>query len=228
MVTRIIFQLVVLILLSFFHRLSTAFVSPTRGLLIRSHLLDSRIKISGPVFLTTDKKKYESVPGEEEEELPSEQGSSPTPAGPLSKIKNLFSGGTFNRQTMANLGTNFLLAYGFTSNIFSTILTASSWFISSKQSGLSPLAPGQWKEFVKIYTGLYLLLNIIRPLRFAITIAVSKYFETAIIYVQEKLNVRKAKAVGLIVFLFNFCGTLVMMAGGIALASLLSGVPIWA
>jgi len=133
-----------------------------------------------------------------------------------------------DRQALAKLGTNVLLAYGFVSNAFGAVSVSCAWYIASKRSGLSPLAPGQWKAFTAAYAGFYILSNIIRPFRFALSIAISPYWERAIQNLQERFNVSKPVAFGLVVFLMNVCGTFALMASGILTASLLSGVPIWA
>ena len=98
----------------------------------------------------------------------------------------------------------------------------------SIQSGLSPLAPGQWKGFLAIYAGFFAFLNIIRPARFALSVYLSRYFERAIQLAQERFHCNKATAVGLVVFFLNFCGSLTLITVGIFLASALSGVPVWA
>lgn len=95
------------------------------------------------------------------------------------------------------------------------------------QTGLSPLAPGQWKGFLAIYAGFYVFNNIVRPLRVAISLGVSKYFDAAITGVRNKLKVSKPVAIGIVVFLANIVGTCSLMSLGILLASTLSGVPVF-
>jgi hypothetical protein len=89
------------------------------------------------------------------------------------------------------------------------------------------LAPGQWKTFTAAYAGFYIMLNIIRPARFALSIAISPFWERTIQQLQDRFNVSKPVAFGLVVFVLNFCGSIAMMAGGVLAASVLSGVPIW-
>jgi hypothetical protein len=146
------------------------------------------------------------------------------------RIRNLFrgrKGKKLDRATLAKMGTNFVLAYGFVSNVSGCIAVSCAWFVASKRSGLSPLAPGQWKTFTAAYAGFFVLLNVIRPARFALSIAISKYWENVIRVIQDRFKVNKATAVGLVVFLVNICGSIALMALGIFTASLLSGVPVW-
>ena len=135
--------------------------------------------------------------------------------------------GLTTRQRLSKMGLSVLLSYGFVSNISTSITAALSWFLFSKRTGLSPLAPNQWKPYVGVYAGLYLMLNALRPARVALAVGMSRYFDSTIQLYQNKFNVSKRTAIAITVFCFNVVGTLSMMTGGILLASLLSGVPIF-
>ena len=135
--------------------------------------------------------------------------------------------GLTTRQRLSKMGLSVLLSYGFVSNVSTSITACISWFLFSKRTGLSPLAPNQWKPYVAVYAGLYLVLNIFRPARIAIAIALSRYFDKTIQLYETKFKVSKRVAIGITVFCYNILGTLSMMAGGIIIASLLSGVPIF-
>ena len=76
--------------------------------------------------------------------------------------------------------------------------------------------------------GFTVMLNIIRPARFALSMAISPYFERIRKSIQRKFSVSpKAAAVLMIVFI-NLMGTCALMVLGVGLASALSGVPVWA
>jgi len=92
---------------------------------------------------------------------------------------------------------------------------------------MSPLAPGQWKGFLAWYAGFYVFSNFMRPIRVAVSVAISPYFENSINYIQSKTNMSRPLAVTLVVFLANVCGTVSFMSGGIVIASYLSGVPVF-
>ena len=95
------------------------------------------------------------------------------------------------------------------------------------QTGLSPLAPGQWKGFLAVYSGFWVFNNIIRPLRATAAVAISPQLERIVETVQARLKVSKGVAVFATVFLLNVVGTISLMCAGIALAALLAGVPVF-
>jgi len=149
----------------------------------------------------------------------------------ISRIKNFFTpksaDGLTTKQRLAKMGFSCLLSYGFVSNMSAMLFLSLAWFSFSKKTGLSPLAPGQWKSFMVVYSGFYVLSNFVRPVRVAIAVTIGKYFDSFIEFVQKKTNLSRSKAIALLVFLANFCGTMLAMVSGITLASILSGVPIF-
>jgi len=97
-----------------------------------------------------------------------------------------------------------------------------------KQYGVSPIAPGQKAAFLAIYAGFTVMLNVIRPARLALSIAISPAWERMQKAVQARLGVSPKIATGLVVVFVNLVGTCALMGAGVGLASLLSGVPVWA
>lgn len=95
------------------------------------------------------------------------------------------------------------------------------------QTGLSPLAPGQWKPFLAVYAGFYVFNNIVRPIRFGASVVVAKYFDNFVAFVERKKKLPRKWAIGAVVFLANVCGTFLAMGLGITLASTAAGVPIF-
>ena len=65
-------------------------------------------------------------------------------------------------------------------------------------------------------------------IRITLSVYVATFFDRMVKLMQEKLKCKKGVAVGAIVFLFNFCGTLIAMSSLIVVASIAAGVPIWA
>ena len=98
---------------------------------------------------------------------------------------------------------------------------------SCSQTGLSPLAPGQWKGFLAVYAGFFVFNNFVRPLRFTAAVAVSPQLDRLVAALQRRLRIRKGAAVALTVFLLNVVGTLCFMGSGIAVAALAAGVPVF-
>jgi len=152
---------------------------------------------------------------------------------PISRLrKRLFppkedDGLTF-KQKLAKAGLSVVLSYGWVSNVSYSISVSLAWFIFSKQTGLSPLAPQQWKKFLAVYAGFYVFNNMVRPIRLGISVGVSLYFERLVNAIQERLRVKKGVAIFITVFLANVVGTIALMCSGIWLASLAAGVPVFA
>jgi hypothetical protein len=97
-----------------------------------------------------------------------------------------------------------------------------------RQTGLSPLAPGQWKPFLAVYAGFFVFNNIIRPVRLAVAVVVSPYFDRFINGIQNRLQVSRGIAIGSTVILVNLFGTIAFMSAGILLAGAAAGVPVFA
>jgi hypothetical protein len=152
----------------------------------------------------------------------------------LVKFKNLMSGNgftdradkDFSTKAIAGLGLNALLAYGFVSNVSYITCLVLSWISFSSSTQLSPLAPGQWKPFLAIYAGYWAINNIIRPLRFSLSLVLMPFFNRLIDFVQAKTGYRRRMSTGIVVFAVNFCGTITYMTLGILLASMITGVPV--
>ena len=131
------------------------------------------------------------------------------------------------RQRLAKAGMSVALSYGWVSNVSYSITVSLAWYIFSKRTGLSPLAPGQWKSFLAVYAGFYVFNNIVRPVRFALSVSVSMYFDRVIQMIQDKFQVKKGVAIGLTVFLANFVGTIALMCLGISIAATAARVPVF-
>jgi hypothetical protein len=95
------------------------------------------------------------------------------------------------------------------------------------QTKLSPLAPGQWKGFLAVYAGFWVFNNLVRPLRLAVSVAISPQFDRIVLGIQDRLKVSRAAAITTVVILANLIGTTFFMATGILVASFLAGVPIF-
>lgn len=150
----------------------------------------------------------------------------------ISRIKIMFKGNKDDeklttRQRLAKMGMSALLSYGFVSNMSYSVSVSLAWYGFSKKTGLSPLAPGQWKPFLAVYAGFYVFNNFVRPIRVALAAGVTKYFDATVNFIQRKTKFSRSASVGTVVFLANFCGTLAAMSFGIMLASIAAGVPVF-
>lgn len=130
------------------------------------------------------------------------------------------------RQRLAKMGVATVLSYGMVSNLSYCILVSLAWYAFSVQTGLSPLAKGQWKPFLAVYAGFWVFNNIIRPLRLGLSIAIAPSLDRLVLFFQNRLKVSKTLAITVTVIAVNVVGTILLMFGGVAVASILAGVPI--
>lgn len=150
----------------------------------------------------------------------------------LSNFKSLLTGKGWNgkhvlsREKLAKMGLNVLLSYGFVSNVSYITCMMFSWVAFGKKYGISPLAKGQWKAFLLIYSGFWAANNILRPARFSLSLVLLPLFDKLISFFQRKLNLSKAKATGLTIFLVNFCGTISFLVLGLMLSTSIAKVPL--
>jgi hypothetical protein len=130
------------------------------------------------------------------------------------------------KEKLAKLGLNVLLAYGFVSNVSYITCVILAWIGHGRAFGLSPLAPGQWKSFLLIYSGFFAANNILRPLRFSLSLALSPLFNSMIQFLHERLHVRKSTATALLVFLVNVVGSISYLVLGLIAATRWMKVPL--
>jgi hypothetical protein len=132
----------------------------------------------------------------------------------------------FSKEALSKMGLNALLSYGFVSNFSYVTCVLIAWAIHSKTTGLSPIKPGQWKKFLGVYAGFFVLNNTLRPLRYTVSLLLSPIFENFIQVFQKRFNLGRVKATAVIVFLVNFIGTISYLVLGICGVSIATGVPL--
>jgi len=148
----------------------------------------------------------------------------------MEKLKSVFQkedDGLTTKERLKKMGLSALLSYGFVSNMSYAVTLSLSWYGFSKTTGLSPLAPGQWKPFLAVYAGFYVFNNITGPLRLAASVVVAKYFDNFVGFIQDKTKLGRKASIGVVVFLANVCGTFAAMGLGVTIASAAAGVPIF-
>ena len=127
----------------------SAFTRPYRSTGVRLHVGAQRLPVRNSIRLQETILPTEVVP----------KGESPPPATSiLKKLSSLLkgegiSGIKLNKESLAKLGLNALLAYGFVSNVSYITCVILAWVTFGKSTGLSPLAPGQWKKYLLVYAG---------------------------------------------------------------------------
>lgn len=150
----------------------------------------------------------------------------------LTSLKSVLGGSGWNgkynisKKSLAKLGMNVLLAYGFVSNVSYITCVILAWIGHGKAYKLSPLAPGQWKYFLLIYSGFFAANNVLRPLRFSLSLVLSPVFDNMVEVLEKRLHLRKATATGLLVFLVNVLGSTTYLLLGLTLATQWVGVPL--
>jgi hypothetical protein len=87
------------------------------------------------------------------------------------------------------------------------------------QSGLTPLAAGQWPKFLAVYAGLWVGAGFLRPLRLSLALAAAPFFNRFLEKVQEMFKVTKGFAFGILLCLIAagsccFMFTCLLLAGG--------------
>jgi hypothetical protein len=90
------------------------------------------------------------------------------------------------------------------------------------------LAPGQWKPFLAVYAGFYIFHNIVRPARFALSVALSPKIDSYLAWLQRRWRVaNKGLAILIVMFSLNIVLCTGSMIAGILLASQMARVPIF-
>jgi len=145
----------------------------------------------------------------------------------VNRVKAFVGGAKVDKAKLAALGTSALLSYGFVSNVNAVTLLIISWVSFARSTGLSPLAPGQWKAYLLAYTALYAVVgNGLRPVRFSIAVAITPVFDRFVAFLQRRLALPKPAAFATCVFLVNVCGTFSYLFIGLRVVTGLLGLPL--
>ena len=136
---------------------------------------------------------------------------------------------------LQTLGVDFVFTYGVVSNFNVAFTAALAWASFSRATGLSPLAPGQFKGFVAAYGAIYISLGtILRPVRMALAVSVTPLYSKAIAAVRSSLPFRESRpqlnrtlALVMLSLLLNVFATGVLTFLGASIASLVTGVPMF-
>mmetsp|Transcript_13246 Transcript_13246/g.17330 ORF Transcript_13246/g.17330 Transcript_13246/m.17330 type:complete len:277 (-) Transcript_13246:299-1129(-) len=133
--------------------------------------------------------------------------------------------GAKTRDRIQKMGIFPVVTYYLVSQINSATTMAIAWYMFSMNTGLSPLAPGQWKGYFGIYAGFFFFNSCMRPLRLALCLTYGSKVESIALWAQQHFQWNKTKSVVVTAaVLYSF--TLVYTAVCFLTASALSGVPI--
>ena len=94
-----------------------------------------------------------------------------------------------------------------------------------KQTGISPLVPGQKKSLLTSYAMIYGILQLLKPFRVAAAIAMSKLSAEYLVLTQERLNCSRTVAIGCQYIMGNIM-MCITFGVGVSIVSLITGVPI--
>jgi hypothetical protein len=78
-----------------------------------------------------------------------------------------------------------------------------------------------------VYAGFWIFNNIVRPIRVAVSVAISPQFDKIVKSIQNRLQVSRTTAITVTIVIANLVGTIIFMCTGIAIASVLAGVPVF-
>ncbi|CAK9014856.1 Hypothetical protein (Fragment) [Durusdinium trenchii] len=130
-------------------------------------------------------------------------------------------------KALRKMGLMCLLSYGFVSNVNALLLILLATYRSILATGASPLASkASLKQFGITWAGLYVISNIVRPVRISIALAISKPFDKLVKFFEEKLKCKRWMAIGAVVLFLNVFLTIALLWGGMILVSSLTGVKV--
>eukprot|EP00434_Breviolum_minutum_P021723 symbB.v1.2.019174.t1/scaffold1559.1/size111769/7 len=130
-------------------------------------------------------------------------------------------------KAIRKMGLMCLLSYGFVSNVNALMLLLLATYRSILATGQSPLtSKAALKQFGITWAGLYVISNIIRPVRISIALAISKPIDGLVKRLEEKLKCKRWMAIGTVMLFLNVFLTIAMLWGGMMLVSTLTGVQV--
>lgn len=132
----------------------------------------------------------------------------------LSRVKEFFFD-TKTKERLAALGMGAFASYGTISNVSYGICMTIAWYTFVQQTGMSPLAPGQWKPFLAVYAGLWVMQNFLRPFRLALALALAPAFNSFIDMVSNRTGLNKKWSFGLLLLMIA-SGTITFLVLAIA------------
>lgn len=149
----------------------------------------------------------------------------------LKRLKSTIGGskdkdGLTMQERLKKQGLNTMLLYVILSNICVVVFMVFAWYGFSRQQGESPLYPGQWKPFLAVFTGLMAADNALKPVRLAIALGLAPQCDCFMSWLQDRTQSRKAAVA--IALVSIPVGSFGLLFGVVAVASLMSEVPIFA
>lgn len=139
-------------------------------------------------------------------------------------------------------GMATILSFSWVSALSYCVTLPMAWYLFAAQSGLSPLAAGQWKGFLSVFAGVWISSQLFKPMRFFLGLALRPTFCKILSKVVTAIQNRTAavdlhgapssrfftaKAVAATFLATHVLGTVLLMSFGIYTASAAAGVPVF-
>jgi len=145
----------------------------------------------------------------------------------LSRLGDWWRRHKIDKKQLSKMGVLCGFAYGLLSSINAALLITISTYRAMATTGASPLtSSAALKQFGISYAGLYVISNLIRPLRVSLAIALTPAYEKFTQAVQRFFRCERWLAITIIVILTNVVGTCCLLYCGLKLASMSTGVSI--
>lgn len=219
------------LIVCFLNNISNAYIQPSRCLFRKDfNYYKNRIQ---PHFDTLDAtENVESAPNNPSQSILSVDSTNLTESVTVPSWRDYlpWNGADqqrFTKEAIGKAGLNVLLAYGFVSNVAYITCFITAWVVYGKTHGVSPLAAGKWGSFLLIYSGFVAFNNIIRPLRYGLSLAISPIFNNFVDQVEMKTGYKRATATSIVVFIVNIVGSTTYMGLGLFLATKVFRVPLF-
>lgn len=130
------------------------------------------------------------------------------------------------KEALSSFVGNLIISYSLVSNVSYISCVILAWIAHGKKFRCSPFSPGQWKQFLLIYSGLWIANTVVRPARFCLSLLLCPIIDKIVRRTQSKLHMGQAKATLLVGLVFNLAGSIVYLVVGLFLAAKLARVPL--
>eukprot|EP00877_Chromochloris_zofingiensis_P006762 jgi/Chrzof1/2339/Cz11g11160.t1 len=140
-------------------------------------------------------------------------------------VKRAFSKDSFTKQKLAEYGLGAFAAYGIISNLNAAVLMTIAWMTIVKQTGMTPLAAGQWPKFLGIYAGLWVGASFMRPIRLSLALAAAPVFNKFMDATQTRLGVNKAVAFSILLAMIAVSSVCLILGIIVVCGGFPSGLP---
>lgn len=130
------------------------------------------------------------------------------------------------KEALSSFVGNLIISYSLVSNVSYISCVILAWIAHGKKFRCSPFSPGQWKQFLLIYSGLWIANTVVRPARFCLSLLLCPIIDKIVRRTQSKLRIGQAKATLFVGLTINLAGSILYLVVGLFLAAKLARVPL--